>query len=220
MSSISTMKRIPEISLPISNSSQIGLMGRDESYDKESSSDEAFEFLVEPRGFDRWSITKNNREGNLRATTQLRKKQKQYDGTGEGDSDSSYLSQGSEIAIDMLAHWDCKRTWKKNQNPLHISSNFETLSNHQSPSREGKLLNELDIAHLKNAMLSRPTIRSEEELQDIAKLIKPRSPASSDSIIVMNGDNGNRYSREQPHLENLENDQLRFMPTELSETHV
>jgi len=220
MRPISRTERNPQMSLPISNSSQNELMDRDESYDKESSSEEAFEFLVEPRGFDRWSITKNNREASLKETTQHRKKQKQY-GTDEGDSDSSYLSQGSEIAIDMLAHWDLKRTRKKEQNPLH-QSHLESLSIHRSSSPEGKLLHEYDIARLKNSsMLSRPTIRSKVEVQDMVNLIKPCVPVSSASGMVMNHDSVNSYSRAKVHLQKAENDELfQFTPTEVFETHV
>jgi len=220
MRPISRMNRNSQISSPVSNSSQSELIGRDWRYDKETSSEEAFEFLVEPTGFDRWSITKNNREGSFRATSHHRKNQNHYAGTDEGDSDSSYLSEGSEIAIDMLAHWDCKGTRKKNQNPL-LQPQAESLSNNQCGSPEGKLINELDTARLKKCMLSRPTIRSEIEVQDMVNLIKPSVPVFSGSVTVMNRDKGNSNSRAELHLEKAENDELmQFMPTESSETHI
>jgi len=216
---ISRTERNTRISLSIINSSPNDLIGRDESNGEESCSDEAFEFLIEPRGFDPWTTTKNIRGGGLKATTQHRKNQERYDGIGEDDSDSSYLSQGSEIAIDMLAHWDCKWTRKKKKNPFkRISSQLEPLC--KSRSSNDKLSNEVDNAQLNNG-LPRPAVRFVDDFGDIANFRKSCVSVSSESVIVMNSGSRDSKRRAKIQVEKVEDEDLiQFMPTELLETHL
>merc|ERR1719193_250402 len=99
-----------------------GKLGKESCIDEESSS-EAFEFIVEPRLGNTIfgdELLKVNRQNNIAVLTKPDQisPQVSYDSFRSlelvvSDSDSSYLSEKSEIALDILAHWDYKKVEKK-----------------------------------------------------------------------------------------------------------
>jgi len=116
---ITTLKK--SISAGIPNIPE-GKLGKESCVDEESSS-EAFEFIVEPRQGNTIfgdELLKVNRQNNIGVLTKPDhiSPQVSYDSFRSlelvvSDSDSSYLSEKSEIALDILAHWDYKKVEKK-----------------------------------------------------------------------------------------------------------
>jgi len=96
---------------------------RKESWIDEESSSEAFEFIVEPRlgntmfGDELLKVSRAKNIGAVTTPNQI-SSHVSYDSFRSfelvvSDSDSSYLSEKSEIALDILAHWDYKKVEKK-----------------------------------------------------------------------------------------------------------
>jgi len=178
-----------------------GLLRKESCIDEESSS-EAFEFIVEPRlgniifGDELLNVNRENNIGVLTKPDQI-SPQISYDSFRSlefivTDSDSSYLSEKSEIALDILAHWDYKKVEKKytsqdDSQPGAVRKNstdpgiyLRALADNITNSHHRRLtetFSEVSIFRPKPGCKSRPTLDG----KNLDGKIKPRYDRSRSS---------------------------------------